>query len=155
MLGFGSFVILLIDNSSFIIVDWQMSKSFKMLFTLSAFSWVVYSVAFVSQHPNSPRRNIILYGDVLYAFTAIVRFFYSLHIYGRYCYSLLQNLWFGLNSKWDRLIVVYFDHCYIDEFGELKNHMHFQLMVLNVFIAGCLKGRTLNKLGFFLKCLET
>ena len=66
MFLFSLLIILIIDNSSSRIVDWHMSNSCNILFTLYATSIVGEVVALVSQYPRSPRGRVILYGKLFY-----------------------------------------------------------------------------------------
>ena len=63
--------LLFIDNSSSRMVDWHISYSCNILFTLYATSFVGEVVAFVSQYPRSPRGSVILYGELLYTYREI------------------------------------------------------------------------------------
>ena len=58
-------IILFIDNSSSRIVDWHISNSCNILFTLYATSFVGEVVLLVSQYPRSPRGRGILCVELL------------------------------------------------------------------------------------------
>ena len=59
-------IIFFIDNSSSKNVDWHISNSCNLLFTLYATSFVGEVFALVSQYPRSPRGRVIFYGKLLY-----------------------------------------------------------------------------------------
>ena len=71
MFRFESIVILLLDDSSFTSENRQISNSFKTFVTPHAFSYVRYKVALVSRYPNSPKRSVILYNELLFICSAI------------------------------------------------------------------------------------
>ena len=54
------------------IVDWQMSSNCSILLTLYATSFTGEVVAFVSQYPNNPRGNVVLFGVLLYTCSEII-----------------------------------------------------------------------------------
>ena len=60
MFRFEAKVVLLNDNSSLRMVDWHISKNFRILFTLYDVSIVGEIVAFVSQYPNNSMGSVIL-----------------------------------------------------------------------------------------------
>ena len=66
------------DISSLRIVDWQISNKFKTLFALNAISCVGRNDASVSRYHKNSKECVILYGDLLYTFSAFTSLLISL-----------------------------------------------------------------------------